>query len=529
MIFEYKNEYQDKIVKIDNIVNFDLEVLKQNENKHGLRTIGDGILTLDGKSLENIKCIPFFNALNSSEVVGYNIRNVFIGDSTEFQGVHLNAVRDFIVATDDKRTLLYLSSLGYSTVYYDDIDTAIYIINDYADDDIKRIAITNSDINENFADWVIRPQQDETTLKNAIRAKLDGIQPEKAKLEVIPASDIKPIAINWLWREWLPMGKLTLLAGVGGCGKTNVALNIASVISNGGFFPDGSPCNQQGKVLIYSTEDDPNDVLIPRLLANGANLKNVFILNGRINEHGEREPFNAELDLDSLLAYIQQTRDLRLIVIDPIVSLVNGDTSDNAKVRQALEPIVSLAMKTNISILGITHFSKGGAGSKTAHRVMGAQAFTAISRMVWVASKKDGENDGILAIAKTNIATDDKGVKYALKGVEVAQGIFSTKIEWGEVVKGSSNELIAEYDKPKEFDNVLDEVKFFLQSTLTDNEKMTAKDIYTLSNEQGYSKSTVNRAKIELGIQSKLEQSDKHNKAWYWVLPTHNRLDEPPI
>lgn len=528
MIFKYKNQYQDKIVQVDNIVNFDIEVLKQNENKHGLRTIGDGILTLDDQSLENVKCIPFFYALNSKEVVGYNVGNITVGTATEFQGVHLNAVRNFIIATDDKRTLIYLSNLGYSTVYYDDIDTAIYIINDYADDDIKRIAITNSEIKEPFTDWGICPQQDENTLKNAIRAKLDDIQPEKAKLHIITASDIKPTAINWLWHEWLPMGKLTLLAGVGGCGKTNVALNIASVISNGAFFPDGTPCNQQGKVLIYSTEDDPNDVLVPRLLANGANLKNVFILNGRINERGEREPFNAELDLDNLLAYIQQTSDLRLIIIDPIVSLVNGDTSDNAKVRQALEPIVNLAMKTNVSVLGITHFSKGTAGNKTAHRVMGAQAFTAIARMVWVASKKDGENDGILAIAKTNITTDDKGVKYSLKSVEVDQGIFSTKIEWGEVVKGSSNELIAEYDKPKEFDNVLDEAKDFLCCLLTDNERMTFKDIESKAKEQGISRRTLERAKTDLGIKSKLVYETK-GRAWYWILPIQHRLDEPPI
>lgn len=412
-------------------------------------------------------------------------------------------------------------------MYNRNIQNAVNIINDYAPTDIKRLAISHSVV-DGFNDWFIKPQSTEKQLKQAITEQIKQLKSNQKSLDIICMNDIKIEPIAWLWDNWLPMGKLTLLAGVGGCGKTNLALSLGATITHGGLFPDGSKCHHQGKILIYSTEDDPSDVLAPRLLANGANMNNVLMLKGRLNEHGEPEAFNAETDLPLLVNAVQDIKDLRLIIIDPIVSFINGDTSDNAKVRNGLEPLVKIAMQNKIAILGITHFSKGNTGGRVANRVMGAQAFTAVSRMTWVASKKDGENEGILAIAKTNITTDDKGVKYRLEPVEVAPNIHSTKIDWLEVVTGNTSNLIAEYDKPLEFDNALDEAKFFLSSLLTDNQKMTYKEVKAKADEQGISKATLDRAKAELEIKPQLIY-ENGTKAWYWSLPTKHRLDEPPI
>ena len=65
--------------------------------------------------------------------------------------------------------------------------------------------------------------------------------------------------IHWLWEGWLPLGKMTILAGAGGCGKTNLSLALISTITRGGNFPDGVLCENSGKVLIYSTEDDSSE------------------------------------------------------------------------------------------------------------------------------------------------------------------------------------------------------------------------------------------------------------------------------
>ena len=100
-------------------------------------------------------------------------------------------------------------------------------------------------------------------------------------IKVVNMSDIPVLPILWLWPGWLPLGKMTILAGAGGCGKTNLSLALIATITTGGFFPDGLRCENPGKVLIYSTEDDPADTLKPRLIANGANISKVSFIAGR--------------------------------------------------------------------------------------------------------------------------------------------------------------------------------------------------------------------------------------------------------
>lgn len=530
-IFTWTNAYTGKVQQVSDVESFDINILHQNQNKYGIRTVSDGILYL-GKNIDGISAIPYFNSVNGS-ICGYCLigrKGVLkVGIPTEYLGVNLHKVRECLIATDDPKTLQLLSDTQFSVVFNEDINTAVYIINE-SDDRLKCMAISNSEIDEVFQDWRITPSDDLNTLKNTIYAKLGDIKPvspKPNKLNIVCMNDIKAEPIHWLWRDWLPLGKLTLLAGVGGCGKTNLALSLASVISQGGDFPDGSPCTLKGSILIFSSEDDPSDVIKPRLMANKANMAKVYMLQGTIDENGKKQPFNPERDLPSLLEYAQTLSDLRLIIIDPIVSFVKGDSNDNDKVRKSLDPLVDFAMKSRCAIIGITHFSKNSASNKTAHRVLGGQAFSAVSRMLWVASKKDGENEGILAIAKTNITTDDRGMTYCIEPVVLSQDISSTRIRWLEVVHGNANELIGEYDNPKQFDSVLDEAKEILRTLLTDHDKLSYNDVFNHAKQQGISKSTLERAKKELDIKSqKLYENGK--ATWYWIPPTEHRLDEPP-
>lgn len=114
------------------------------------------------------------------------------------------------------------------------------------------------------------------------------------------ASTINPLAIKWLWPQWIASGKLTILAGAGGTGKTTVALNLAATLTNGGEWPDGANCTQEGNVLIWSSEDDAADTLIPRLIAAGADMNKVHIIEGRVGPKGQLESFDPATDLDAL-------------------------------------------------------------------------------------------------------------------------------------------------------------------------------------------------------------------------------------
>ncbi|MET3371805.1 hypothetical protein ABIC89_000846 [Variovorax boronicumulans] len=136
------------------------------------------------------------------------------------------------------------------------------------------------------------------------------------------ASTVKVTPVRWLWQDWLAQGKVHLLAGAPGQGKTTIALAFAATVSAGGRWPDGRSC-PPGDVLVWSGEDDPADTLAPRLMAMGANLERVhFVEAARID--GELLPFDPARDMLALHAAADQIGDVRLLVVDPIVSATPG-------------------------------------------------------------------------------------------------------------------------------------------------------------------------------------------------------------
>ena len=91
------------------------------------------------------------------------------------------------------------------------------------------------------------------------------------------AASLKPEPVSWLWREWMALGKLHILAGAPGQGKTTIALAFMATVTSGGRWPDGSR-GPVGNVLMWSGEDDPADTLLPRLMAMGADVARVFFI-----------------------------------------------------------------------------------------------------------------------------------------------------------------------------------------------------------------------------------------------------------
>ncbi|MBS3996685.1 MAG: AAA family ATPase, partial [Hydrogenophaga sp.] len=244
-------------------------------------------------------------------------------------------------------------------------------------------------------------------------------------------TDLTPSPVRWLWQYWLALGKLHILAGAPGQGKTTLALAMAATVTVGGRWPDGSP-SVAGNVLIWSSEDDPADTLLPRLLAAGADRARCFFIEGSRRD-GEVVQFDPARDLKLLRAAIEQIGGVRLLVVDPVVSALGGtDSHKNTEVRRALQPLVDLAADCDCAVLGVSHFSKGGQGSDPAQRVVGSVAFTAVARVVMVAAKVKGEAEGedarILARAKSNIGPDSGGFHYYLEQSEPLPGIQASHV-----------------------------------------------------------------------------------------------------
>lgn len=350
---------------------------------------------------------------------------------------------------------------------------------------------------------------------------------EQAPEEVIMlnGADLKPEATRWLWRDWLSLGKLHVLAGEPGSGKTTIALAIAATVTCGGRWPDGRRCDV-GNVLIWSGEDDPEDTLLPRLLAMGANPERIYFVKS-VRRGGEVVPFDPAKDMPALTAAAAQIGDVRLSIIDPVVSAVGGaDSHKNTEVRRALQPVVDWAAANGAAVLGISHFSKGSAGREPAARVVGSIAFAAVARVVLVAAKgvsADGRACRIFARAKSNIGPDSGGFAYSIEQVEVRgyTGITASVIRWGDALQGTARELLARAEDAAQ-DVEARDVNEFLSGLLASG-PVAALTVMTEAVSAGYSRDQVQRAARRLGVERrKVGMKD----GWVWALPAREGSSE---
>lgn len=340
----------------------------------------------------------------------------------------------------------------------------------------------------------------------------------KRSVTLLQGSQIIERPIEWLWDGYLPSGKLTLLAGAGGTGKSTIAFNLAATITNAGLWPDGSRCNAPGNVLIWSSEDDPADTIKPRLMAVGANESRYGVISGTIDEHGLRCPFDAAQDMDELRISISRIGGISLLIIDPIITAVTGDMHKANDVRRSLQAIVDFAAEMNCAVLGITHFAKGTAGKNSAERVIGSQAFAALARMVLVAAKEEESSRRVFTRAKSNNSVDTGGFAYSIEALTLQRGIIATRVVWGEPLEGSSRSILSEIEgeSAEEGTSKLAQAKAFLLEMLR-NGPVPSKELLERAREtHGLTNDTMRRAGKALSIDPRKLAM---NGGWVWELP----------
>lgn len=331
-------------------------------------------------------------------------------------------------------------------------------------------------------------------------------------------ANIKPLAIDWLWPNWLPAGKLTILAGAAGTGKTTLAIAIGAVVTTGGRWPDGSVLARKGNILIWSSEDVADDTLVPRLIASGADLNRCHFIEG-IAQNGESVPFDPSQDIPELHRAVERIGGVSLLLIDPIVSAVAGDMHRANDVRRSLQAVVDFGEAYSCAVIGITHFAKGGAGKTPQDRVIGSQAFGALARMVLVTAKEEDSTRRVLARAKSNIAPDDGGVAYSLELVAIEGGIEATHAVWDGVIEGTAREILGDVETADDDDGgTRDDLQRMIFDTITEaGGTMTAKALQAEVRDAGHSWDAAKRLKKPMGIESgKLGMGG----GWVWRLPT---------
>ena len=341
-------------------------------------------------------------------------------------------------------------------------------------------------------------------------------------VSLIRASDVTPEAIAWLWNGWLAAGKMHVFGGAPGTGKTTISMGLAATVTTGGLWPDGTR-TIAGNVVIWSGEDDPADTLIPRLVLSGADLSRVYFI-ADIREGNERRSFDPARDMEPLRRKLAEIGGVKLLIVDPVVSAIAGDSHKNAEVRRGLQPLVDLAGSMRCALLGITHFSKGTGGRDPVERLTGSLAFGALARVVLVAAKHQEEGDDgrtvrLFCRAKSNIGPDDGGFEYDLHQAELKThpGIFASSVLWGEAVEGAARELLATADATGDDGEggTLADAKRFLADLLHDG-PLPTKTIKADADGAGYSWATIRRAQKGLGIEPVKEGM---KAGWVWRMP----------
>ena len=346
----------------------------------------------------------------------------------------------------------------------------------------------------------------------------DETIPTPGSVVFIRGDAVEPRPIDWIWPGWLAAGKLHVLAGQPETGKTSIAIAIAASLSNSGQFPDGSAA-PVGDTLIWSGEDDFRDTILPRYIACGGARERIHFVKGRYDARGILQPFDPAHDVDALVLAAQGLPELRLILIDPVVSAVSGDSHKNAEVRRALQPLVQLAEQAKAAIVGITHLSKGTTGRAPIERVTGSLAFAALPRLIWGTAKscEPGKASRLVRL-KSNIGPSGNGFEYNFVQivVDAATGLTAQAVQWGEGLEGSAKALIAELEGPDDPARIsaLDGAKAWLPELLGTG-AVRVPFIQDMAKEKGHAWPTVERAKKALGVVSVKVGSE----GWVWRMP----------
>ena len=326
------------------------------------------------------------------------------------------------------------------------------------------------------------------------------------------ASDIKIVPVSWLWPGRIALGKLSLIAGEPGLGKSQVSLAMAAAVTTGGSWPCREGGAPKGNVIILAAEDGAADTLVPRLKAADADLERVSIVSA-VSEDAGRRAFNLAADLDLLEQKIRAAGDVQMVVIDPISSYlgVRIDSHNNTTVRGTLEPVCEMADRLHVAILGITHQPKS-TGTAAMHRFIGSIAFIAAAQAAYMVTR-DPEDDSrrLFLPVKNNLAPRGQGLAFRLEQRIVAEpGIVASSVLWEDTpVTITADQALAATDAARHGTaSPLAEAVEYLDDKLSAG-PVAVQDVDEHARALGIALRTLRRARKTLGVRAVKDGFDR--------------------
>ena len=312
------------------------------------------------------------------------------------------------------------------------------------------------------------------------------------ELNLIKMSEIQSEEIEWLWYPFIPYGKLTIIQGDPGDGKTTLALNIAAKLSRGESLDEEMKMSEPINIIYQTAEDGLADTVKPRLELADADCERILVID---------ESSEALSMADERLEEAIKLTNAKLLILDPIQAYLGAGTDINRanEARDMTKKLGALAEKYKCAVLLIGHMNKAS-GTKASYRGIGSIDFFAVARSVLLVGRIEGE-ESLRAVVqiKNNLAAFGNSKAFELSE-EGFRWIGDYDISADEVLGGIA---------PKA--NKLDQAKRLLLELAEGTNRMQSKDIFEIAKEEEISKRTLENAKRELNISAK-----KINNTWYW-------------
>ena len=318
-------------------------------------------------------------------------------------------------------------------------------------------------------------------------------QHPKSNLKLINMDDIEVEEVRWLWYPFIPFGKITVIQGDPGNGKTTLILAITAAVTKGEPLPEGKTATEPMTVIFQTAEDGLGDTVKPRLLNTGADCSRVIVI-----DESEKELYLSDTRIEETLT----KTGAKLLILDPLQAYIGADIDMHRanEIRPVLKRISLIAEKTGCAIVVVGHLNKGT--NKSQYRGLGSIDIQAAARSVLTVGRLRGKPYlRAFAQGKNNLAPEGKSIAFELNPDSGFRWIGVYPITIDELLGGgASHETVSE------------RAQALLVTELT-GKSLPANKMFELAEELEISQKTLKRVKSSVGVHS----YKKHNQ-WFWTI-----------
>lgn len=335
-----------------------------------------------------------------------------------------------------------------------------------------------------FKDWnEVLQRRAEITDGKFLREAIYGLKqpPQEETVEIIRMSEVDTQTVEWLWEPYIPFGKVTIVQGNPGEGKTTFALHLAAACTNRKPFPHMA-AHEPFNVIYQTAEDGLGDTIKPRLMEAEADLDRVLVI--------DESKQGLSLSDERIERAIRQTG-ARLIILDPIQAYVGEKTDMNKanEIRPMFRRLAEIAERTGCAVILIGHLNKA-AGGQSAYRGLGSIDFRAAARSVLLIGRVKREpNVRVIVHDKSSLAPEGKPIAFCLDPETGFSWIGEYDITADELLSGAGGNTATKTEQAERL--ILD--------LLADGKELASEDIVKAAAEAGISERTVQNAKRSMG------------------------------